>query len=217
MSVFRIHRAAVAVAVFAFVSTACNTTKSDSRNETVDSAARGSASTTPAAGASGAAPGAGVLAGPSVGSLTNVSMGDGKTAADFAWRDARGEHKLSNYRGRVVMINFWGTWCGPCRRELPSLVKIREDLGRDKFEIIGINIGEQEQNGSSVPEVVATFASENNIGYPLVIGDENLVKAYGGVNVVPTTFVVGKDGKIVERIEGSRDEADFRAMIGRAM
>ncbi|MBC8145644.1 MAG: TlpA family protein disulfide reductase, partial [bacterium] len=163
------------------------------------------------------AAGAGVLAGPSVGAITNVSKADGGNAPDFAWSDGRGQHKLSDYRGKVVMINFWGTWCPPCRRELPALVKIREELAPEKFEIIGINIGEREQAGSTVQENVTRFAKENGILYPLVIGDENLVNAYGGVEVVPTTIIVDGTGKIVERIEGSRDEAGFRSVIGRAM
>ena len=189
----------------------CNTTKTDSRAQ--EAPVTGSNSSSQSSGA----PGVGVIAGPSVGAITSVSPPVEGVAADFAWTDARGEHRLSDYRGRVVMINFWGTWCPPCRRELPALIKIREELAPEKFEIIGINIGERPPGGTSVESHVISFASKNNIRYPLVIGDENLVNAYGGIQVVPTTFIIDGNGRIIERIEGSRDEAGFRAVINRAM
>jgi thiol-disulfide isomerase/thioredoxin len=193
---------------------ACNTTKTDSRGAEASGAA-GTAS--PGASAPESAPAGAPASGPSVGSLTSVSAADGDLAPDFAWSDASGEHKLSDYRGRVVLINFWGTWCPPCRRELPSLVKIREELGRVKFEIIGVNVGEQPRGELTVEQHVASFASTNSIRYPLVIADENLANAYGGIEVVPTTFIVDGNGKIVERIQGSRDEAGFRDLIQKAM
>lgn len=213
-------------AIIAMVAlSACNTTKTDARGDNGDNTSA-EATTSPddpqnSPGESdrstpAPAPGKGVLAGPSVGALTSVSKGDGVNAPDFTWTDGRGSHKLSDYRGKVVMINFWGTWCPPCRRELPALIKIREDLSRDKFEIIGINISEP-VDASMVQSHVADFASEHGIRYPLVIGDDNLVEAYGGVSVVPTTIIVDGNGKMVERIEGSRDEAGFRSVIGRAM
>jgi thiol-disulfide isomerase/thioredoxin len=199
------------LAMLAFVGVAgCNTTKTDSRP------AEGGATTGTNAGATDGATGEGPLARPgsNVGALTSVSPASGQTAPDFAWSAGGAERKLSDYRGRVVMINFWGTWCPPCRRELPALVKIREELGQDRFEIIGINVGERVANPA---EHVAAFAKNNNINYPLVIADNNIVTAYGGIEVVPTTILVDGEGRIVERIEGSRDEAGFRAMIDRAM
>lgn len=197
------------LAAVSLAAAGCNTTKTDARGE-AETADGATSSATDAPTASG------VLAPPSVGTLTSVSPASDATAADFAWTDGRGEHKLSDYRGKVVFINFWGTWCPPCRRELPSLVKIREELAPASFEIIGINVSERPRSGTTVEQHVAEFASSNNIRYPLVIGDGNLVDAYGGVNVVPTTIVVGRDGAIVERIEGTRDEAGFRALIAKA-
>jgi thiol-disulfide isomerase/thioredoxin len=192
----------------------CNTTKTDPRaSETAK---------TPPAGSEGRATssesdGTGPLARPGVGSLTSVAKATGDVAPDFSWSDATGEHRLSDYRGRVVMINFWGTWCPPCRRELPALVKIREELSRDKFEIIGINVGEQPRGGASVEQHVGEFAQQNRIRYPLVIADENLANAYGGIEVVPTTIIVNGEGRIVERIQGSREEEAFRSLIQKAM
>jgi thiol-disulfide isomerase/thioredoxin len=193
----------------------CNTTKTDQRADQsapASTSSNGTASATSTQERAVAPPGAS-----GVGAVSSVSPAGAEMAADFAWSDASGAHKLSDYRGKVVLINFWGTWCPPCRRELPSLVKIRQDLGSEKFEIIGINVGEQPRDGSSVEQHVAKFASANNIGWPLVIADESIVNAYGGIEVVPTTFIVDGSGKIVERIQGSRDEAGFRALIEKAM
>lgn len=204
-------RLIIPLVIAAVAAAGCNTTKTDQRTEGAAPAE------TSAPGTNAPAQGGPPLAMPSVGTVSSVTAASAGMAADFAWRDAAGEHKLSDYRGRVVFINFWGTWCPPCRRELPSLVKIREELGQEKFEIIGINIGENPRDGSSVESWVGKFATANNIRYPLVIGDEAIVNAYGGIEVVPTTFVVAADGRIVERIEGSRDEAGFRALIEKAM
>lgn len=191
---------------FVAIVAGCNTTKTDQRSDNAE--APSAANTTTEATPSG----------PIVGTVSSVTAAsDANMAADFAWTDAQGSHKLSDYRGRVVMINFWGTWCPPCRRELPSLVKIREELGRDKFEIIGINVGEQTRDGSSIEQLIATFASNNNLRYPLVIADESIVQAYGGIEVVPTTFIVDANGRITDRIQGSRDEAGFRSLIQKAM
>lgn len=200
-------RLTLTLVVAALALGACNTTKTDQRTGDNSTATTPTTTTTTAPQPA---------AGSSVGTVTSVTAADASMAADFAWTDASGSHKLSDYRGRVVLINFWGTWCPPCRRELPSLVKIREDLGQDKFEIIGINIGEQPRGGT-VESHVASFASSNNIRWPLVIGDEAIVNAYGGIEVVPTTFLVDADGRIVEKITGSRDEAAFRSLIQKAM
>ena len=201
------------LAIAALAVAGCNTTKTDQRADSGSTAG-----TTPSGSTGGALGGGAPLAAPRVGSVGSVSENSDKAvAADFGWTDVSGDHKLSDYRGKVVFINFWGTWCPPCRRELPSLIKLREEFGQEKFEIIGINVGEQPRDGSSVEAHVAKFATANKIMYPLVIGDEALVNAYGGIQVVPTTFVVDGTGRIVERIEGSRDEAGFRALIEKAM
>lgn len=157
--------------------------------------------------------GTGAIAG--VGAITRVESAPAPNVAPvFSWKDVAGnEHSLEDYRGKVVLVNFWGTWCPPCRRELPGLAKIRKELGTKQMEIIGINVGEQPRQGKTIEENVAAFASSNSIGWPLVIASDEVVTAYGGIEAVPTTFVIDRDGKIAAKIVGARAESDFREAI----
>ncbi len=139
-------------------------------------------------------------------------------APNFVWKDAAGkERSLNDYRGKVVLINFWGTWCPPCRAELPDIVKLRDELGPKGFEVIGLNVGEEMRSSGSPEEHVAAFATKNNIHYPLVLAGEDLVNAYGGLEGVPTTFIVNGKGLIVEKMVGMQDAATFRKAIEGAM
>lgn len=152
--------------------------------------------------------------------LKSVQKKEGKMAANFTWIGSDGkEHSLEEYQGKVVLVNFWGTWCPPCRRELPDLVKLRNELGPKGFEIIGINVGEQAPGGGSVIDHVNSFAQKNGLAYPLVIADDEqtLESAYGGIRGVPTTFVVNRKGEIINTMVGGRDEATFRKAIEAAM
>lgn len=163
---------------------------------------------------------------PTTGAVANVSRlksvqnKGGKMAANFTWMGSDGkEHSLEEYQGKVVLINFWGTWCPPCRRELPDLVKLRNELGPKGFEIIGINVNEQAPGGGSVIDHVNSFAQKNGLAYPLVIADDEqtLESAYGGIRGVPTTFVVNRKGEIINTMVGGRDEATFRKAIEAAL
>ena len=137
----------------------------------------------------------------------------GRTIPDVQWQDATGRSgKLSDYRGQVVLINFWGTWCPPCRRELPDLVRLRESLGPQGFEIVGLAL-ERPEPGIDPAVNLAAFAEAQNLVYPMVLADDQTVRAYGGINGVPTSFIVDRDGTIVSVIVGARSEADFRAVI----
>lgn len=139
-------------------------------------------------------------------------------APNFVWKDAAGkERSLNDYRGKVVLINFWGTWCPPCRAELPDIVKLRDELGPKGFEVIGLNVGEEMRSSGSPEDHVAAFATKNNIRYPLVLAGEDLVNAYGGLEGVPTTFIVNGKGVIVEKMVGMQDAATFRRAIEGAM
>lgn len=155
-----------------------------------------------------------------VSQLKSVQKKGGKMAANFTWMGSDGkEHSLEEYQGKVVLVNFWGTWCPPCRRELPDLVKLRNELGPKGFEIIGINVNEQAPGGGSVIDHVNSFAQKNGLAYPLVIADDEqtLESAYGGIRGVPTTFVVNRNGEIINTMVGGRDEATFRKAIEAAL
>lgn len=101
--------------------------------------------------------------------------------------------KLSDYRGEILMVNFWATWCGPCRKEIPELVKLKEKYGDQGFEIIGVALDEEGF------EVVEPFLQQFGINYTIVADDYSYGNELGGIYMVPTTYLVNKDGKIAFR------------------
>ncbi len=125
----------------------------------------------------------------------------GSMAPDFTLPKARGEGAiaLSEYRGNVVLVNFWATWCPPCREEIPAFIQVRDKLHADGFEIIGVSLDE------GGPSVVLPFAQEYGITYPLAMGDQALTQRYGGIRGIPTSFLVDREGKIVQKYLGAVD------------
>jgi thiol-disulfide isomerase/thioredoxin len=109
------------------------------------------------------------------------------------------------YKGKAVLINFWATWCVPCKLEMPWFVDLHKQYGAQGFEILGVDEDEAKDRGQ-----IGKFARKIGVNYPILIGDEAVSKAYGGVEVLPTSFYVGRDGKVVEEAAGliSRDEIE---------
>ena len=101
--------------------------------------------------------------------------------------------KLSDYRGQTIMINFWATWCGPCRKEIPELVKLKNKYGDQGFEIIGVALDDEGF------EVVEPFLKQFDINYTIVADDYSYGNELGGIYMVPTTYLVDKEGKIIFR------------------
>ena len=101
---------------------------------------------------------------------------------------------LSSYRGKVVLLNFWATWCGPCLIEMPAFMEWQKQYGSGKFQVIGVSMDDEPA------EVVATVA-RLKLNYPVLMGDEYLGDAYGGVFGLPVTFLIDRDGKIQARYQ----------------
>ncbi|MCX7798472.1 MAG: TlpA family protein disulfide reductase [Melioribacter sp.] len=119
------------------------------------------------------------------------------TAPDFALPTTDGKIlKLSDYRGKIVILDFWATWCPPCRKGIPDLIDIKKKYGSKGVEIIGISVDTDTKN-----EVIP-FIKEKGINYPVVYGNQNVYKQYGGIRAIPTTFIIDKEGKIVASYEG---------------
>lgn len=118
-----------------------------------------------------------------------------------------------SHSGKVLLVNFWATWCGPCREEIPSLIKLREDLGKDGFEIIGISMDE---GGRSM---VSRFSKKMRITYPLAMGNSKVARAFGGIIGIPQSFLVDRGGKIVKSYAGLIDhdvfESDIKKLLAR--
>lgn len=119
------------------------------------------------------------------------------TAPDFNLPTTDGKMlRLSDYRGKVVIIDFWATWCPPCRKGIPDLIDIKKKYGPKGVEIIGVSVDTDTKN-----EVIP-FIKEKGINYPVVYGNQNVYMQYGGIRAIPTTFVIDKEGKIVASYEG---------------
>jgi thiol-disulfide isomerase/thioredoxin len=133
-------------------------------------------------------------------------------APNFTLPDLKGTPvTLSDYRGRVVMVDFWATWCGPCRRTIPDLIHLRETLQKDGFEVLGIAL---EKRGL---ETLVPYVERSKIPYPVLIGDGQVVGSYGGFRSIPTAFLVARDGTIRQRFVGVQPiqalESAIRALL----
>jgi cytochrome c biogenesis protein CcmG/thiol:disulfide interchange protein DsbE len=118
-------------------------------------------------------------------------------APDFALKTFDGKMvKLSDYKGKVVIIDFWATWCPPCRKGIPDLISIQNEYKKDVV-IIGISL-DSEKTIKDVPGFVKSY----QINYPIVYGNEKVVTDYGGIQGIPTSFIVDKKGNIVDKHVG---------------
>jgi len=121
------------------------------------------------------------------------------------------EISLASLRGKVTIVNFWATWCPPCRAEIPDLIALQAKY-RDRLQVIGIS---QDEAGV---EVVKRFATEHDINYPIVMASPELDKLFPGVSALPTSFVIDRDGRIVQKHVGMLTarltEAETRALAG---
>ena len=105
--------------------------------------------------------------------------------------------RLSDYKGKVVFLNFWATWCPPCRMELPSMEKLYAKMKNQPFVILAVNVDESD------PENVKAFSKSMNLTFPVLIDDGNVSKLYN-VNAIPTSFIIRKDGTIDTIVDGAR-------------
>ncbi|HTZ56511.1 MAG TPA: TlpA disulfide reductase family protein [Acidobacteriaceae bacterium] len=138
----------------------------------------------------------------------------GKHAPDFSLRTIEGKKvSLADYRGKAVLINFWATWCAPCKIEMPWLVALRTQYAPQGFEILGVNADEP-----GIPRSkLIKFGQEEGLTYPLLVGDDAMSRKYGGVEFLPTSFFVGRDGKVVDETAGLHSKDEVEASIKKAL
>jgi thiol-disulfide isomerase/thioredoxin len=118
---------------------------------------------------------------------------------------------LATARGKVVLLNFWATWCGPCRAEIPDLISLQQKY-KDQLQIIGLTVDDDDAS------VIKQVVDETHINYPVAMASPEVRLQYGGVAALPTSFVLDAQGRVVQKHEGLRDpalyETEIRALLG---
>ncbi|HEY3975359.1 MAG TPA: cytochrome c biogenesis protein/redoxin [Candidatus Sulfotelmatobacter sp.] len=133
-------------------------------------------------------------------------------APDFTLESLDGKNlSLSDLRGKAVLLNFWATWCGPCKIETPWLVELQNKYGAQGLQVIGVAMDD------SGKDDIAKFAKDMGMNYPVLLGKEAVGDAYGGVPALPESFFIGRDGKIVDKIVGLRGKAEIEDSIKMAL
>ena len=139
------------------------------------------------------------------------SLKPGSTAPDFELKTVDGKPvKLSSYRGKAVLLNFWATWCGPCKIEIPWLVDFYKQYQPNGLEIVGIAM-------DSEHDEIPKFVKDMNINYTILEGTENVSDAYGGLSGYPVTFFIDRNGKIVNVVYGLKGHSDLEDDIKKAL
>lgn len=121
----------------------------------------------------------------------SISHQDRRAAPDFELRDSKGALvRLSAFRGQVVLLNFWATWCNPCRLEIPWFVEFQRTHGGKRFTVIGVSLDED----GWIP--VRPYVAKQQINYPVVLGKDEVLRAYGGLESLPTTLIIDRQGRV---------------------
>jgi len=153
-----------------------------------------------------------------------VSPLKGKPAPDFTLQDLRGKKvSLADFKGKALLINFWATWCGPCKVETPWLVELRNQYAAKGFEVLGISAeGDDLQPGDKEgwakdKAAIAKFVKEEKMPYPVLINGDSISKPYGGIDAMPTSFYVDRSGNVVSVQLGLTSKDDMEANIRKTL
>ena len=135
-----------------------------------------------------------------------------KVAPEFELKDADGKTvRLSDYKGKVVLLDFWATWCGPCKIEIPWFIEFERTYKDKGFAVIGVAMDDEGWT------VVKPFISDLAINYRVLGGNDKIGDLYGGIEALPTTFLIGRDGKIAATHVGLTGKDEFEDGIKKLM
>ena len=146
----------------------------------------------------------------------------GKPAPDFALEDLSGKKvSLTDFKGKAVLVNFWATWCGPCKIETPWLVDLRNQYAAQGFEILGVSTDDIDRDDTKMfgteKKEIGDFVQRMHMPYPVLIEGDKLSKPYGGLDAMPTSFFVDRTGKIVAAQMGITSKDDIESNIKKAL
>jgi thiol-disulfide isomerase/thioredoxin len=145
----------------------------------------------------------------------------GRPAPNFTLPTLTGSQvSLAQYRGRVVLVNFWATWCPPCRAEMPILMKLQQTFAPAGFEVLGVSVDEEGE------KVVGPWVRRNRfalngspqlLNFPVLVGSPAVADTYGEIGSFPTSFLIGPDGTIATRVDGLVDDVEMTRLITRLL
>jgi peroxiredoxin len=129
-------------------------------------------------------------------------------APDWKLRDLDGRLVTSaDFKGKVVVLDFWATWCPPCRKEIPGYIDLYRKYGRGRLAIVGVSLDE------GGPTVVKDFVQKFGVNYPVVMGDDAVQNAFGGMEAIPTTFLIDQRGQIRDKKVGAEPTEEYEKKI----
>lgn len=133
---------------------------------------------------------------------------DRKSAPAFSLQDSNGKAvSLADYKGKVVLLNFWATWCGPCKIEIPWFVEFEQSFKDQGFAVLGVAMDEEGW------DVVKPYLAEKKVNYRMLLGNDSVGQLYGGVDSLPTTFLIDRNGKIASVHVGLVSKGDYKNEI----
>ena len=144
---------------------------------------------------------------PKVAAVTSADLPKLGPAPDWKLQDLNGkEVSLEQFKGKVVVLDFWATWCGPCRMEIPGYIEMTKKYANEGLVVIGVSIDDG-------PEIVKPFADKLGMNYTIVMGNEATTTAYGATEAVPTTVIIDRDGQVRHRKVGAEEPAEYEPKV----
>ncbi len=137
----------------------------------------------------------------------------GKPAPDFALASLDGKTtlKLSDFHGKAILLNFWATWCEPCKIEMPWFVELQKQYGPQGLQVLGVAMDDTD------PKDISEFVHKMGVNYPIAMGKEAVGDQYGGIPYLPSTFYIDRDGKVVDRVYGLVSRSEIEDDIKKAL
>jgi cytochrome c biogenesis protein CcmG/thiol:disulfide interchange protein DsbE len=168
------------------------------------------------------APGGEAEAGPASDGPQFIPMLLGKPAPAFTLEDLSGRKvSLASYKGKALLINFWATWCGPCKIETPWLIELRNRYAGQDFEVLGVSMDDLDRGNPSAlseeKQEIARFVRQTQIPYPVLIGGDSVSRPYGGLDELPTSVFVNRDGTVVAAQLGVTSKGEIEGHIRKAL